>query len=172
LKKFQSKQSGLSISLSVESKCLESRHFFQELRKALFISKINPEFLQLQVSQEVLNKESSLKQLQEIQELGVKIIINNFGKELTCIESFEKLTVTGVKIDKSFIKDLNKQSPSQTLLTLISLATCFDAKLIAEEIDSELQLLILDKLNVHQAQGSHLYAYANEEQTSALLSTL
>jgi len=172
LKKFQSQKTDLSLSLSIVNKCLESRYFFQELRKALFISKIDPSYLHLQVSQEVLNKESSLKQLQEIESLGVKIIIDNFGKGVTCIENFEKLPITGVKIDKSFIQDLNKQSPSQTLLTLISLAKCFDAELIAQEIDSELQLLILDKLNVHQAQGAHLYAYINEEQTRALLSTV
>ena len=172
LKKFQSQKEELNLSLSIASKCLETRYFFLELRKALFISKINPEFLHLQVSQEAINNEKSLQQLQEIEGLGVKIIINNFGKGVTCLENFEKLKVVGVKIDKSYIQDLNKQSPSQTLLTLISLAKCFDAKLIADEIESDLQLLILDKLSVHQAQGSHLYAYTNEEQTRSLLSTL
>ena len=172
LKKFQSQKIDLSLNLSIVTKCLESRYFFQELRKALFISKVEPSFLHLQVPQEALMKKNCLKQLQEIESLGVKIIIDNFGKGVTSIENFEKITIAGVKIDKSFIEDLNKQTPSQTLLTLINLAKCFNAKLIADSIESELQLLILDKLNVHQAQGGHIYAYTNEEQTKTLLATL
>ena len=172
LQKLQNeKKKTLALNFSITNKCLETRNFFQELRKALFISKIKPSLVHLQIQQSALLQENSILQLQKIQELGVKIIIENFGKGISSIEDFENINISGVKIDKSFIQNLNKQAPSRTLLTLISLANNLEATVIVDSVESELQLLVLDKLKVQQAQGCHIYPSTNIQEIATLLET-
>ncbi len=169
LQKFQKEK--LALNFSISNRCLETANFFKELRTALFISKVEPSLIYLQIQQNALIQENNITQLKEIQNLGVQIIIENFGTGVSSIADFENINISGVKIDKKFIQNLNKEVPSQTLLTLISLAKNLNATVIVDAIESELQLLVLNKLKIHQAQGSHIYPSGDTQETTNLLKT-
>lgn len=170
IKEYQQKYNRkLYLSVSIPDKYLNSPNFIKEIKKALLDSKLESSSLYLQVQQHTLIQSKSLTHLKNLQKIGVKIIIDNFGKGVSSIHDLEKIEISGVKIDKSFIVDLHKKRPSKALLSLIDIAKNFQTQIIADAIGSKVHLFILKDLQVDQVQGVYLYPQTDSEQIHALL---
>ncbi len=112
--------------------------------------------LELEITENVLmeDMEQNIQTLQKLNELGVDIVIDDFGTGYSSLSYLAKLPVSTLKIDRSFIFDMQKNPKSLSIVTaIISLARSLNLKVIAEGVETEQQLQLLQLLKCDEIQG-------------------
>jgi EAL domain-containing protein (putative c-di-GMP-specific phosphodiesterase class I) len=92
--------------------------------------------------------------LQAIRALGVCVAIDDFGTGFSSLSYLAKLPVDTLKIDRSFIIDMNAGDEGSALVaTIISLAHALKLKVVAEGVETSEQLRLLRSLHCDEFQG-------------------
>ena len=92
--------------------------------------------------------------LQQLRELGFKIALDDFGSGYSSLTYLQRLPIDILKIDRSFIKTLTKDSESDPMLKfIIELAHYMNLKVVSEGIEYDHQKQILSKLKSDFQQG-------------------
>lgn len=92
--------------------------------------------------------------LHSIRAMGVCIAIDDFGTGFSSLSYLAKLPVDTLKIDRSFIVDLDAgQEGSVLVTTIISLAHALKLKVVAEGVETSEQLRLLASLHCDEFQG-------------------
>lgn len=90
----------------------------------------------------------------ELRSEGIKISLDDFGTGYSSLSYLQKFDIDFVKIDRSFIMDLNEENQDFSLCdAIISMANKLDIKVIAEGVESEFQKQFLEKLECNYVQG-------------------
>jgi len=104
------------------------------------------------------NEESIRFQLTKIKDQGVTIAIDDFGVGYSSLSYLQKMDVDILKIDKSFVDDLETKSNSRNLCKImIMMASHLNMQVVAEGIETEKQKQILTDLGCGFGQG-YLFA--------------
>ena len=100
------------------------------------------------------NVERSLKTLNRLRDIGVRISIDDFGTGHSSLSQLHTLPVDELKIDKSFVTNLETDPASEILVqSTIELAHRFGLLVVAEGVEDEYSLRRLAELNCEIAQG-------------------
>lgn len=92
--------------------------------------------------------------MQQLRALGISISIDDFGTGFSCLGYLKDLPVDVLKIDKSFIAQLNTQEPDAILVkTITTLTQSMKLKSVAEGVESLDQVQQLQDLGVSLLQG-------------------
>ena len=127
--------------------------FATNVKNALKEAQLDPKYLEFEVTERLLlDVDGSLSMLNEFNEMGVSIAIDDFGTGYSSLSYLNKIPINKIKIDKSFISDLNKESKA-IIETIISLGNTLHLELVAEGVETEEQLNYLKELGCHEAQG-------------------
>jgi diguanylate cyclase (GGDEF)-like protein len=112
--------------------------------------------LELEVTESLLMQdiEGNISKLAAIRDLGVNIAIDDFGTGYSSLGYLAKLPVNALKIDRSFITNMDKQPESMTIVSaIISLAHSLKLLVVAEGVETEAQAQLLRLLNCDELQG-------------------
>lgn len=112
--------------------------------------------LELELTEGVLI--ASLETLQEkirtVQKMGISISIDDFGTGYSSLSRIRNLQINKVKIDQSFIQDLeNSKGDKKIVEAIIHMAQGLNVKVVAEGVETAEQLNILRSINCDIAQG-------------------
>ena len=143
------------VSINVSAIQLRKRDFVQTVQAALAEDARVPG-LDLELTETLLMEdiEENIRKLSAVRDLGVGIAIDDFGTGYSSLRYLARLPVQTVKIDRSFIITMLKDSNTLTLVsTIISLAHSLGLKVVAEGVDSEEQAAKLRTLKCDQMQG-------------------
>jgi diguanylate cyclase (GGDEF)-like protein len=143
------------VSINVSAIQLRKRDFVQTVQAALAEDAKSPG-LDLEITESLLMEdvEENIRKLAAVRDLGVSIAVDDFGTGYSSLRYLARLPVQTVKIDRSFIVTMLKDSNTMTLVsTIISLAHSLRLKVVAEGVDSEEQAVILRALKCDQMQG-------------------
>ncbi|WP_421381432.1 EAL domain-containing protein [Bacillus salacetis] len=116
--------------------------------------------IQLEITEAVfLHHEEIVKQtIDELREKGFRILIDDFGTGYTSFAYLKDLTVDGIKIDRSYTKELGSDSKNGAIIkNLASLSEDLNMSATIEGIETKEQLEYLRKINCHFIQG---YVYS------------
>ena len=95
--------------------------------------------------------------LKKLNNLGIGIAIDDFGKGYSSMSYLKKFPMQSLKIDKLFIKDIATDSGSRAIVqAIISMGKALDKVVIAEGIENVEQLNILKESGCHRAQGFYI----------------
>jgi diguanylate cyclase (GGDEF)-like protein/PAS domain S-box-containing protein len=148
----------ISVNISVIQ--LEQTNFCELVRKVLEDSKLNPKYLQLEITETIFNKnyERIVETIRQINRLGVKVSIDDFGTGFSSLGQLSRLEITNLKIDKAFISGINEnENQNRIVRAIISLAESLNLELIAEGVETREQLDFLSKYECNMVQG-YLYS--------------
>jgi diguanylate cyclase (GGDEF)-like protein len=110
------------------------------------------------------DQEKFTKNLTRISRTGVCISIDDFGTGYSSLQELQRLAFDIVKVDRSFIQDLNNQDIA--IVTAAGfIAKQFDANVIIEGVETTKQLKILKRLGFRYLQG---YLFAKPMRIEAL----
>ena len=143
------------VSINVSAIQLRTRDFVQTVQAALAEDARSPG-LDLEITESLLMEdvEENIRKLAAVRDLGVNIAVDDFGTGYSSLRYLARLPVQTVKIDRSFIVTMLKDSNTMTLVsTIISLAHSLRLRVVAEGVDSEEQAVILRALKCDQMQG-------------------
>ena len=97
--------------------------------------------------------------LAQLGALGIRIAIDDFGTGYSSLAYLRQLAVDVVKIDQSFVRDLDTNSDHQALTrTMLALAEGLSMVAIAEGVETDAELAVLQRLGCEFAQG-YLFSY-------------
>ena len=97
------------------------------------------------------------KIISRIGELGCEFSIDDFGTGFSTFDYLKQIPAQSVKIDGSFVVDLASNTVDLALVKAIyEVASALGKKTVAEFVEDEETLIILEKIGVTYAQGYHL----------------
>jgi EAL domain-containing protein (putative c-di-GMP-specific phosphodiesterase class I) len=86
--------------------------------------------------------------------MGVNIIIDDFGTGYSSLSYLAKLPGNTLKIDRSFVQDMDTSQETLTIVTtIISLAHSLGLKVVAEGVETAAQKKALQLLKCDEIQG-------------------
>lgn len=88
-----------------------------------------------------------------LRSLGVRIAIDDFGTGYSALGRLRELPVDIIKIDRSFVADLEEADAAAMVRTLVDLARALRLTSVAEGVETDAQLQILRELGCSAAQG-------------------
>ncbi len=146
----------LTLSLNVSVKHMMKSDFIDEIRKLIEDSGIPARQLEIEITESILieSAEKAARSLAVLRDMGIKIAIDDFGTGYSSLSYLNSFPSDILKIDKSFIDDMNTSATSQKYVeAIISLAHVMDLKVIAEGAEEEEQLKTLRNINCDYIQG-------------------
>ncbi len=129
---------------------------YNEVSMAIKNSCIENSNLTLEITETALMKEmgKAISQLAKLRKDGIGIAIDDFGTGYSSLSQLRKLPINGVKIDKSFVLDLENDAEAKKFLHhLVAMLQDMDCKIYVEGIETETQKEFLKELQVDFMQG-------------------
>jgi EAL domain-containing protein (putative c-di-GMP-specific phosphodiesterase class I)/GGDEF domain-containing protein len=115
---------------------------------------LNSLSFELTESDLVSDADTAAQHLQEFRDAGFNLAIDDFGTGYSSLAYLQKLPISDIKIDKSFVLNLAVNEADQKIVTsIIALAKSFDMKVVAEGIEDENSLALLQQYGCDWAQG-------------------
>lgn len=119
-------------------------------------SGVTPSNLELEVTEDILlhDEKSALKTFQRIQELGARVVFDDFGTGFASLSYLQKFPLDGLKIDRSFVQGMLTNSDDAAIVqSTISLAKQLGLSVIAEGIEENATAELLLRLGCEEGQG-------------------
>ena len=143
------------IAVNLAARQLRQADIKKIMSNALETSQLDPQHLEVELTESTLIDTSiSGKNLHRLTDLGVQIAIDDFGTGYSSLSYLKQYSVDVLKIDRSFIKDINIDKDDDAVTSaIIALSHKLDMKVIAEGVETLEQLEFLKKAGCDQAQG-------------------
>ena len=114
------------------------------------------EVLDIEITENLLMHDDSgvIGKLRSLCERGIRISIDDFGTRYSSLNYLRRFPVNTIKIDKSFIRDMDEQHGSTPIIhAIIGIARGFKLQLLAEGIETGYQMRALQELGCEEMQG-------------------
>lgn len=132
----------LSISINVSAKQFCQHDFVQQVKATIANHGINPEFLNLELTESLLlhNIEETIADMNALQAVGVRFELDDFGTGYSSLQYLKRLPLYQLKIDQLFVSDITSNSSDQAIVrTIIAMAKSLMLEVIAEGVETEVQ---------------------------------
>jgi EAL domain-containing protein (putative c-di-GMP-specific phosphodiesterase class I) len=146
----------LSVAVNVSVFQLRSDEFLSTVADALARSHFNPQNLILEITESVLidDPETIIARLQSLKQIGVRLAIDDFGTGYSSLSYLRQLPFDILKIDQSFIASMAESTETVTMLrTMIRMGRQLNLEIVAEGVEDEGQLDVLQRMRCQTAQG-------------------
>ena len=150
-------QAGRSLSVSVNlcPRSLADPEFPDQVAALLAEYEVAPERLSLEVTEVgVVGGERPLPALRRLREIGVRLSIDDFGTGQSSLAHLRGLPVQEVKIDRTFVQGMATDGGDLAIVrTIVDMARHFGFAVVAEGVESELTLGLLEDIGCDMGQG-------------------
>ena len=146
----------IPIAVNVSLLEFSSEEFVGRVTNTIRETGTDPSLIELEITESVAAKslhEANAK-LQELSDFGVQIALDDFGTGFSSLSYLQQLTCDVVKIDRSFICNLETSDKDYSIVrAIIQLAHTLDKKVVAEGVENIQQESLLRELKCQWAQG-------------------
>ncbi|MFB2934227.1 EAL domain-containing protein [Aerosakkonemataceae cyanobacterium BLCC-F154] len=146
----------LKIAVNLSGRQFNHSNFHSRLVQTLEETDLAAEYLELELTETVLmeNIEICNQRLTAFRELGVQIAIDDFGTGYSSLSYLQQFPFDTLKIDKSFIRQLNKNPKTKTITnSIIQMGHDLKLNLVAEGVETKTELDFLCQTKCDQIQG-------------------
>lgn len=151
-----SDQENLMVSINISGKHFINGSLVKDVLEALETSKLSPLSLKLEITEGTAmeNAEQAIEVLEKLKKIGIQLSMDDFGTGYSSLSYLHRLPFDYLKIDRSFVYNVGENGEnSEILQTIMSLAKNLKMRVIAEGIETENQLLLLQNLGCDYGQG-------------------
>jgi diguanylate cyclase (GGDEF)-like protein len=164
--------SGLSpvpVAVNVSAVQFATPGFIPTVRRALDLSGLPPQYLELEITESVVMADASqvIDKLKELKKLGCLVAIDDFGTGFSSLSYLKDLPADYLKIDRSFViaSTLDRKGAAITQ-AIIELASRLDMSVIAEGVETEEQRQLLLSQGCTDLQGYLFSKPCDPEKTA------
>lgn len=154
----------LLVAVNISVIHLQQDDFVESVLKILARYNLSAHLLELEITESAVmtQVEANVEKLHQLRSHGIQLSIDDFGTGYSSLSYLKQLPVNNLKIDKSFIADINalrtrRSADAAIIKSVIALGRSMDFQIIAEGIETEPQRQFLSALGCHEAQG-YLFA--------------
>lgn len=158
--KWRDKGINLRVAVNVSARQLADQTIFSDLKQALkdLSFEYCPIDVELSESCLIENEELALSVIQQFSRLGAQIHLDDFGTGYSSLSQLARFPIDAIKLDQAFVRDIHKQSISQSLVrAIVAVAQALNLQVIAEGVESAKEDAFLTKNGVNERQG-YLFA--------------
>ncbi len=160
------------VAINVSPRQLERRGFVERLTRIAADNDVDPALLCVEITESALmaQGDASKEAVIALRRLGVKVAIDDFGTGYCHLAYLKRLPIDCLKIDRSFVRDLESDARDNTLLAAImAIGRSFSISVVAEGVETARQVELLRALGCECGQGYHFHRPAGEKRTRELL---
>jgi diguanylate cyclase (GGDEF)-like protein len=169
---WQTTQPDLTMSINLSPRQLEDTGLASMLAAALRAAGLEPPTLCVEIPESALahNPEVAIRTLQALKGVGVRIAIDDYGTGTSSLESLKRMPIDMLKLHESFVSGLNGDPEAASIAgAVIELAHALGLSVVAEGVETDLQLGELRSLGCDAAQGFFLSQPVSSERASAIV---
>lgn len=155
------RDSGLNISIAINlsAKDVLDQALLPHILSLLAARRLDCSALSFEMTESdlVVEPHKAIAQLQAFRAQGFALAIDDFGTGYSSMSYLKNLPVTTLKVDKSFIMQLDSQQGDQKIVkTVIELAHSFGLDVVAEGVENHATLMLLRDWGCDLAQGYYM----------------
>jgi diguanylate cyclase (GGDEF)-like protein len=162
-----------AVAVNLSGALLSAPGLAEQLRTELAAAALPPDALTLEITETSLAEGSSPQlwhALNTIRETGIRISIDDFGTGYSSLTYLKQLPVDELKIDRSFILDLDTDNRTERIIrSIIDLAHSLGLAVVAEGVEDVTVGDRLVSLGVDYLQGYAIARPATSETTTVWL---
>lgn len=146
----------LVLSVNISAKQLIRDDFIAHLKRYIDNTQINPNLLKLELTETAAidHIEEAVIKFKQIQAMGVRIALDDFGAGQSSLIHIKKLPVSQLKIDLSFVADMLTDSNDAAIIQMIlAIGKTIGCQVVAEGVETELQFEALKHDGCELFQG-------------------
>ncbi|MCJ8318768.1 MAG: EAL domain-containing protein [Colwellia sp.] len=144
---------GISVNVSIPQ--FRRSNFVESIIQATQVHQVEPSKLELEITENILMDDPQvvIDSLVKLKSQGISIALDDFGTGYSSLSYLQKLPLDRLKVDRSFVTDINKEGKSLIAQTIINLGKQMNLKVIAEGIEEIEQQERLIELGCDEVQG-------------------
>jgi len=162
----------LEIAVNVSARQLMAPDYAASVAAVLTETHTEPTLVTLEITESVLIQDSkrALVVLADLKRLGVMLALDDFGTGYSSLSYLQKLPIDIVKIDRSFVIDLDRQPTTRLIVgAIVGLAHGLRLKVVAEGVESASQYAEVEALSCDSCQGFYFARPATADKLELLL---
>jgi diguanylate cyclase (GGDEF)-like protein/PAS domain S-box-containing protein len=145
---------GFVTSVNISPLQIRQPGFADGLRSAVSLAGLRPDALIMEITEGVLLQPELAQQLVALEAEGFRFSIDDFGTGYSSLAYLKRLPVHELKIDRSFVRDLEDDADDAALVqAILSIARRFGIRTVAEGVETQAQARFLHSSGCDLLQG-------------------
>lgn len=147
---------GVRVAINLSPSQLHSGDLAHSVAVLLAETGLSPSLLEIEVTEDILLHDESrvLEMFKRIQQLGVRVLFDDFGTGYASLSYLKKFPLDGLKIDRSFVLDLLADSDDAAIVgSTIGLSKQLGLTVVAEGIENRATADFLVSMGCEEGQG-------------------
>jgi EAL domain-containing protein (putative c-di-GMP-specific phosphodiesterase class I) len=163
----------LFISVNLSSKQFSQMTLISTFATILQETGVKPQSIKLEVSEATISENivTAMDMLRQLRALGVQLAIDDFGTGYSSLSYLHRFPIDTLKIDRSFVTRMSENNENTEIVrTIIVLAQNLGMDVVAEGVETNEQLFLLQKLGCENGQGYFFSKPVNAEGAEKIIS--
>ncbi len=161
-----------TIAVNISPIQFNDPYFVSKVKKLIDLMQIDTKYLEFELTEGVFaeNLSEIVEKMHAIKAMGITLSLDDFGTGFSSLNYLKNLPVDTIKIDRSFISEVQKNEKDQVLTsTIIQLSQNMQCKIVAEGVENLEQLQFLEQNNCETYQGFYFSRPVTFEAFETLL---
>lgn len=163
----------INVAINLSALEFKQPNFIHSVAQVLEKTGLSAEYLELEITENIVisDIDEMLAHLKALKNMGVKLVIDDFGTGYSSLNYLKHLPVDKLKIDRSFLNEINLVNSSDAIITLavIGLAKTLNLTAVAEGVENIHQLEFLHAGHCDQVQGNYFCPAVDAKTLTDLL---
>jgi diguanylate cyclase (GGDEF)-like protein/PAS domain S-box-containing protein len=161
----------MKISVNLSCKQFMQPTIVSQVLETLQETGLDPSSLKLEITESVMMERGDyvMSVLEQLSTAGIELSLDDFGTGYSSLSYIHHFPVTALKIDQSFIKRIGREQNGEIVRAVVALARSLGLEVVAEGIETVMQLDQLKALGCEQGQGFYFSEPIGEELATALI---
>ncbi|MBO9423251.1 EAL domain-containing protein [Labrenzia sp. R4_1] len=146
-----------SIGVNISPRQCWEDGFVDLVKSTLDDAGMRPDQLTLEITESVMFDDSQIDPvaiMMAIKTLGIKLSLDDFGTGYSSLSYLKRLPIDTLKIDRSFIKDIETDTDDQALVSaIVTMANALSIGVVCEGVETRKQNTVLMRMGCRQIQG-------------------
>ena len=162
----------VKVAVNVAPAQLSRGDVAEDIRMALRTSGLDPSRLEVEIteSENVANDDRTKASIKAIKATGVRLALDDFGKEYSTLSRLNALPIDKIKVDMAFVKAMDSDPTAKAIIRAVAgIAADTGKSVVCEGVQTQGQVDTLLSLGTHLMQGWHYSKSLPSAEIRALL---
>lgn len=149
----------LPMSVNVSSRQLNQGNLRHIIAAALKEHAVDARLLEIELTESCMMADTLeiAEELASFQQLGIRLLVDDFGTGYSSLSQLQRLDLDVLKVDKAFTAELGIRAEGQVFFNaIVSMAHALQMTVVAEGVETEAQLHLLQELGCDEVQGYYI----------------
>ncbi|MEX3174903.1 cyclic di-GMP phosphodiesterase [Serratia quinivorans] len=146
----------LRVAVNLSARQLVDDSIVEDLAQVLQHNRLTPCLLDFELTESSLieDEKRAREVITRLRELGAQVHLDDFGTGYSSLAQLARIPLDAIKLDKSFVRGVNDNPVSQSLVrAIVAAAEALKFRVIAEGVETESENRFLDEIGVDEKQG-------------------